>query len=264
MDEENVFRSGDSNYMVSLARGLHVLQIFSEAGRQNLSVAEVTGLSGLSRSSVVRCLYTLQELGFVARDGRRYYLLPKVLKLGHGYVSTASLPIQAQPQLDALTARTDSATAIVVLDGEDVLYIARAVPSSSSNVVSINLNIGNRRPAYITASGQVLLASLDANAVQDYLDGLDNEQVLENSGRTIDEFAELIERARHDDHAFTRLVFAKSMSAVAVPVRNVIGTVVASIVIAVYDESSNDEEIVQRHLPGLKAAAQQLGEKLIE
>ena len=86
-----IFRSGDSDYMVSLARGLHVIQVFCDDGRGQLTIAEINRISGLSRTVVSRCLYTLQELGFVGRDGRNFFLLPKVLKLGYGYVAAADL-----------------------------------------------------------------------------------------------------------------------------------------------------------------------------
>ena len=116
--------------MVSLARGLHVIQAFCDGERSRLTIADITRASGLSRTVVSRCLYTLQELGFVGREGRVYYLLPKVLRLGYGYVSTASLPALAQPLLDSLTAETGSASAITVFDNTEALYVATSRPSS--------------------------------------------------------------------------------------------------------------------------------------
>ena len=138
--DAEIFRSGDGDYMVSLARGLHVIQVFCNGGRSQLTIADITRNSMLSRTVVSRCLYTLQELGFVGRDGRQFFLLPKVLRLGYGYVSNASLPALAQPLLDSLTAETESASAVVVLDYDEVLYVATSRPSSVRNAVTMKRN----------------------------------------------------------------------------------------------------------------------------
>ena len=250
--------------MVSLARGLHVIQVFCEDGRARLTIAEVTRLSGLSRTVVSRCLYTLQELGFVGREGRKFFLLPKVLKLGYGYVSTASLPSLAQPILDRLTAATDSASAVVVLDGPDVLYVAKASPPSYRNIVSMTVNIGHRRPAYVTASGLVLLADLAKPDLEAYFESFDAKEARRTANRDVAEIAADVAAARINGYAITKLIFSTSMRALSVPVYNVVGNVVAAMVLAVYDEKNTDQEVVARHLPRLRRAARSLSGDLVE
>jgi len=250
--------------MVSLARGLHVIQVFCDDGRAQLTIADVTRMSGLSRTVVSRCLYTLRELGFVGREGRNFFLLPKVLKLGYGYVSTASLPSLAQPLLDRLTAATDSATAVVVQEGDDVLYVAKSNPPSYRNILSMTVNIGHRRPAYVTASGIVMLANRDDEYVRQFLAKLDDRIVIDQARRTISDIENDVALARENGYALTRLVFAKSMRALAVPIHNVLGNVVAAMTVAVYDEMSSDDELVRRHLPGLRKAARSLNDRLVE
>jgi len=261
---DEIYRSGDSDYMVSLARGLHVIQVFCDDGRERLTIADVTRLAGLSRTVVSRCLYTLQELGYVGREGRHYFLLPRVLKLGYGYVSTASLPSLAQPILNELTEATDSATAVVVLDGEDGLYVAKSSPPSYRNVPSLTLNIGHRRPACATASGIVLLSMLPKPELESYLAGLRDGEVEREAGRGLDAIRTDIERCRLDGFALVPLLFSRSMRALAVPVQNVVGKVVAAMVAAVYDEQSSDAEFTARHLPALRKASRKLGEILAD
>ena len=261
---DEIFRTGDSDYMVSLARGLHVIQVFCDDGRARLTIADVTRLSGLSRTVVSRCLYTLQELGFVGREGRYFFLLPKVLKLGYGYVSTASLPTLAQPILDRLTAATDSASAVVVLDDADVLYIAKASPPSYRNIVSMTVSIGHRRPAFVTASGLVLLADLAKTDLDAYFQSLDAKEVRQTASRDIADVEDDVAAARINGYAITKLIFSTSMRALSVPVYNVVGNVVAAMVLAVYDEKSTDQEIAARHLPRLRKAARSLSDDLVE
>jgi IclR family pca regulon transcriptional regulator len=262
---DEIYRSGDSDYMVSLARGLHVIQVFCDDGRGQLTIADITRISGLPRTVVSRCLYTLQELGFIGRDGRNFFLLPKVLKLGYGYVAAAGLPTLAQSILNKLTEETQSATAVVVLDNDDVLYVAKSSPPSTRSIVTMTLNIGHRRPAFVTASGLVLLANLPQAEFSEYLQRIRDSDTDDHSSRSsIAEISQHVDKSRQDGHALSGLVFAASMRAIAVPVRNVVGKVAAAMVVAVYDEQSSDEDLLRRYLPLIKDAALSLGDKLVE
>lgn len=262
--DNELFRSGDSDYMVSLARGLHVIQVFCEGDRSRLTIAEITRIAGLSRTVVSRCLYTLQELGFVGRDGRHYYLLPKILKLGYGYVSTASLPALAQPLLDSLTSETESASAVVVLDQHEVLYVATSRPLSVRNAVTINTTIGHRRPAYVATSGLLLLANLSEADFEKYLAELDQDEVYRNSLQTAAAIREQVACARRNGYLITKLPFATSMRGLAVPIRNVVGHVVAALVVAIFDADSDDAQLKEVLLPKLSKLAKGLEDKLID
>lgn len=253
-----IFRSGDSDYMVSLARGLHVIQAFCDDGRGQLTIAQINRISGLSRTVVSRCLYTLQELGFVGRDGRKFFLLPKVLKLGYGYVAAADLPTLAQPLLNSITEGTGSASAVCVLEGDDVLYVAKSTPASATNIVALSISIGNRRPAHLTASGLVMLASFNDDALTEYLENLDDAEADKR-----DEIRSRVRQTQQDGFAQLGLVFAASMRAIAVPIKNIVGNTVASMVVAVYDETSSDSEMLEKYLPVLQKSAQSLSTQLV-
>ena len=72
----------DPNFMLSLARGLEVLNAFSPQ-RQRLTISQLSQKTQISRAAVRRCLYTLAALGMVhSPDGRSYELLPRVLAVG--------------------------------------------------------------------------------------------------------------------------------------------------------------------------------------
>ncbi len=261
---DEIYRSGDSDYMVSLARGLHVIQIFCDDGRGRLTIADITRISGLSRTVISRCLYTLRELGFIGREERKFFLLPKVLKLGYGYVSVASLPTLAQPILNKLTATTDSASAVVVLDSDDVLYVAKSSPPSGQNIVTMTVNIGHRRPASVTASGLVLLASLPKVEFDAYLERLGETGASDLPDRSISRVKQRVAEVRQNDYALSGLMFAKSMRAISVPVRNVVGNVVAAMVVAIYDEQSSDEKLLRKYLPLLQSSALSLSDRLVD
>lgn len=88
--------------MSSLARGLAVITAFQERKR-HLAIAQISHRTGIPRAAVRRCRYTLIKLGYASSDGRTYSLLPKMLTLGHAYLSSTPLAVAAQSYLDRLT-----------------------------------------------------------------------------------------------------------------------------------------------------------------
>ncbi len=154
--DEALYRGGDPDFMTSLARGLHVIRAFSGVDRR-LTIADVSRATGLTRAVVRRCLYTLRELGYAATDGRTYSLQPRILNLGYAYLSTAPIPIAAQPVLEELSEHLGEATSVAVLDDGAVVYVARA---ATRRIMAVNLGVGSRLPAYCTSLGRVLLAAM--------------------------------------------------------------------------------------------------------
>ncbi|MDB6103954.1 MAG: pcaR, partial [Gammaproteobacteria bacterium] len=125
-DPDNVlFRGGDPDFMTSLARGLHVIRAFAGVDRR-LTIADVSRATGLTRAVVRRCLYTLKELGYASTDGRMYFLQPRILNLGYAYLSTAPVPIAAQPVLEEMSEKLGEASSVAVLDDGAVVYVGRA------------------------------------------------------------------------------------------------------------------------------------------
>ena len=148
--ENNLFRGGDPDFMTSLARGLHVIRAFAGVDRR-LTIADVSRATGLTRAVVRRCLYTLRELGYAATDGRTYFLQPRILNLGYAYLSTAAVPIAAQPVLEEMSETLGEASSVAVLDDGAVVYVARA---ATKRIMSVTLGVGSRLPAYCTALGR--------------------------------------------------------------------------------------------------------------
>ena len=167
---------GDPNFMASLARGLEVLQAFQPQYSQ-MSVSEISQITGIPRAAVRRCLYTLRALGFVhCPDGRHYRLLPRVLTIGHAYLSSSELAKAAQNSLDYLSKLLNESCSVATLDGDNILYIARA---SVKRIMTIDLGRGSRLPAYATSMGLVLLSALDEDQLDDYLSRVSFEPLTE-------------------------------------------------------------------------------------
>ena len=136
--------SDDPNFMTSLARGLAVIAAFTDR-RRRPTIADLSRKTGIPRAAVRRCLYTLEKLGYVDAEAYSFALLPKILSLGHAYLGSAPLAVSAQPFLDRVSEKTHESCSLAVLERDDILYLARSV---SSRILSVNLNVGSRLPAY--------------------------------------------------------------------------------------------------------------------
>ena len=146
--------SGD--FVQSLARGLAVIRAF-DAEHAELTLSEVARRAGITRAAAGRFLRTLERLGYVRADERLFALTPRVLELGFSYLSSLSLPEIVQPHLEKLSRDVDESVSAAVLDGSDIVYIAR-VPTR--RIMSVRITIGTRFPAYATSMGRVLLAGM--------------------------------------------------------------------------------------------------------
>src|SRR5512139_1746855 len=145
------------DFVQSLERGLAVIRAF-DRDHPELTLSEVATATGVTRAAARRFLLTLAELGYVRSDGRLFALTPRVLELGYAYLSSMSLPEVAEPHLEALVATVNESSSVSVLDGTDVVYVAR-VPTS--RIMTVSISVGTRFPAYATSMGRVLLAGLD-------------------------------------------------------------------------------------------------------
>jgi IclR family pca regulon transcriptional regulator len=246
--------SGDPNFMLSLARGLMVIRAFTQRNAK-LSIAEVARISGLPRAVARRCLYTLMQLGYVGTDGRAYFLRPKILSLGYAYLSSTPLAVAIQPYLERVSQELRESCSVGVLEEDEVLYIARA---AAQRIMSVDLNVGSRLPAYCSSLGQVLLAHLPPAEIDAYLDRVELKPLTE---RTITERSALLqalEQIRHKGYALADQELEIGLRSIAVPIRNAAGQVVAAMNVSAQAARLGRREMESQALPVLEAAAQEV------
>lgn len=250
--------ASDPNFMKSLARGLQVLEAFRELGAGQ-SIASLSSHTGLPRGVVVRCLHTLSELGYVGRRERQYHVLPGVLRLADAYLSDRSLSALAQPILESLRDELGESSSLAVLDGTEILYIARA---SRSRIMTIGLHVGSRLPAWCTSMGRVLLASLppaerDALLPEDPFPRLTATTVADRAALDA-----LLQRVDHDGYAIVDQELEIGLRSIAVPVRDEGGCTVAALNVGTNALERSLEDLAQVILPVLVRAAATLGRQV--
>ncbi|WP_069812421.1 IclR family transcriptional regulator domain-containing protein [Streptomyces sp. TP-A0874] len=219
---------GDSDFVQSLARGLEVIKVF-DAEHPSRSLSDVAKATGLSRAAVRRSLLTLHRLGYVRIEGAQFGLTPKTLELGHAYLRALSTPQIAEPHLTDLMRDVKETTALSVLDGDYVVHVAR-VPVGG--MVTVSIPVGSRFPAYATAMGRVLLAGLDEEAFQAYLERVEFQPFTDRTVRSAEQLRTIIEPVREDGYCIADKELNQSLRAVAVPVHDRSGALIAAANIA--------------------------------
>ncbi|MGY8526657.1 IclR family transcriptional regulator domain-containing protein [Paracidovorax citrulli] len=247
--------AGDPNFMLSLARGLTVLEAFSERKRP-LTIAQVAQRTGLSRASVRRCLYTLEQLGYVSQEEGRFALRPRVLHLGHAYFSSTALVAQAQPILDQLSRTLNETCALAILEDTDILYLAR---SEVRRVLTHALGMGSRLPAFCTSVGRVLLADLEPAARDAYFARADLHPRTVQTKVTRTELERCFAQARRDGYVIVDAELEPGLRAIAVPVPDERGRAVAGISVSVRPGDIDEAEMVRRLLPAMREASAAMG-----
>jgi len=250
-DIDPVKNSGDPNFVLSLARGLEVIESF-EGHTEGQTVAEIARITGLSRAAVRRLMITLERLGYAEYSGRVYRLKTRVLKLGFSYLTSTSLPTIAQPILERVTELVHESSSLSILDGDEIVYLAR---SAAKRVMSIGLSVGSRLPAYCTSMGRVLLAALRDVELAAYLDRVELKALTPKTVTDKSSMLEIIQSVRAQDYALTDEELELGLRSIAVPVRNRQNRTVAAINVGVHAARVSTAEMIERLLPILQENA---------
>jgi IclR family pca regulon transcriptional regulator len=245
-------------FVDAFARGLSVICAF-DAAHPRLTLSEVAEITGISRAAARRLLSTLTHLGYAHLNGRSYRLTPKVMMLGYAYLSGQALPDIVEHYVLDVAEQTDESCSVCVLDGADVVYIARA---STKKIMSINLSIGTRLPAWATANGRVLLASLGDEELAEVLAKSDITKHSVNSITDRDALRTAIAGVRDQGYSLISQELEYGLTAVAVPLRDKSGKVIAAMNVAGHVHRNSHEQMLEHHLPILQRAAAEINAAL--
>lgn len=215
--------------MGGLAKGLAVIETFT-ADTPRQSIAEVAAASGLDRATARRCLLTLALHGYAEYDGKFFTLTPRVLRLGTACLATMPLPQIVQPLLDALSEKVGQSSSVSILDGAEIVYIARA---AQRRVMSIGLMPGSRLPAYCTSMGRVLLAALPQEQARALLTAAPLPARTPHTQTDPNAILEDLTRIRTQGHALIDQEVELGLRSIAVPVFNARRQTVAALNIGV-------------------------------
>ncbi len=244
--------------MGGLAKGLAVIRAFTR-DHATLTLSEIARSASMPAATARRCLLTLEELGYVSRSGRDFILRPKVLELGAAYLESMNVERLTRTRLEELAAATADSAALCVLDGEDIVYIARA---SVRTLLRLEAHVGSRFPAHATSTGRVLLAGLSAERLDRYLDTARFQSLTDKTVVDPARLRRLIDDCRRSGYSAVEDELAYGVVALGVPVLDAQGRVVAALNSSSHSRRISKAKLVRARLTMLQTTSRHISADL--
>jgi IclR family pca regulon transcriptional regulator len=240
-----------TNFVESLDRGLRLLQRFgSTSGPMTLS--DLARAADLPRATARRILFTLERCGFVAADGKLFTLTPHVLTLAASYLSSSQVVTVLQPVLDRIATAAQEISSLAVLDGDEVVFIARGSPA---RVFSAGLDIGYRLPAFCTSVGRAMLGQFDNAELASRLAVLRREPMTPHTVTDPKLLLAGIITDREKGYSLVDREAEPGFRSISVPIRRYDGVIVAAINMGAHVDRVSTDEMTDRFLPLLREGA---------
>jgi len=206
----------DEEFIKSLAKGLAVIESFGP-DYPEMNLTTVAKRNGLSPGSARRVLNTLTKLGYVWMKDQRYGLSARALRLGYSYLSSQPIVNLIQPRLSELSSSLNESCALSLLDGSDVVCIARA---TARRLERDYMSVGSRWPAHATSTGKVLLGALSrAEIIAFYAGQSTLPAVTPFTVTDLQLLLQQVEKARQDGWSYINQETALGIASLAVPIR---------------------------------------------
>lgn len=248
----------ERDFVESLEKGLKVIEAFDTLSRA-MTLSEVAAKTGLTRAAARRYLLTLVALKYAEQERKVFRLAPRVLRLGYAYLSTANLPRLVQPVLEAVSGRTDEVASMAVLDGSEIVFLAR---SMNRRIISATVGLGRPYPAYCTAIGRVLMASRSDAEIERFLNTIKPKRLTPKTRTGRRQILEAILKARTDGFAVIDEELEIGLRSIAVPVSDSNGNVIFGISLSTHASHMTAEEMISRLLPSLEFGRDMLAASL--
>jgi len=238
----------------SVERAFAVIRAFANATGP-LTISEVARRTSLTRAAARRFLLTLQHLGFVDGANNGFRLGPAVLELASTYFSTSSLSDASQPVMEEVVERLHESSSVSVLEGTDILYIAR-VPTK--RIMSVNLAIGVRLPAFATSMGRVLLAHLPDDRLDAYFAAATFKRLTPQTISTEAGLRGILRQVRQQGWAMVDQEVEVGVRSAAAPIRDQSGKVIAAINVSAHASRVMLRQLKRTHVPVVVDAARRI------
>ena len=250
---------GATDFIESLDRGLRVLELFG-GGQQPMTLSDLARAADLPRATARRILFTFERAGFVESDGKLFRLTPRVLVLASSYLASNHVVSVLQPVLDRLSSDAQEISSMAILDGNDVVFIARASPT---RIFSAGIDVGYRLPAFCTSVGRVLLSRLPDAELVAALDKMDLAPLTPFTVTDRKLLLKAIAADRAQGYSLVDREAEPGFRSISVPVRRYDGAVVAAINMGAHVDRVSATEMVERFLPRLRDAAASVKSMLV-
>jgi IclR family pca regulon transcriptional regulator len=248
-------------FINSLAKGLSVLQAFSEADH-TLTLSEIAHALKSNTTTATRLCYTLSELGFIHKDGqRRYHLTPKILTLGHSFISGLAWQEVAKYYLEILFKEVQETVNLSILEGSEIIYLIRI---RKRKYLPFDIQTGTKLPVYCTAMGKILMAMGPPEKIKPILKTLEFKPLTAHTITRLDKFLNELGEVRKKGYAINDEELSIGNRALAAPIMNQHGYAVAAINIAVPTTEYSRSQMEKILAPQVMGTAREISEALIK
>lgn len=248
----------DRDFVGSFAKGLRVITVFNESTKK-MTVSDVAKAANMTRAGARRLLLTLHALGYLGWDGKYFSLTPKILELGFSYLNSQNWISLASPILEELRNQLDEPVSITVLDGTEVVYVARF---PVDRVMTMAMDIGSRKPAFCSAMGRVLLAELQESQAYEVLNSANIKKYTDHTIVDVESIMVEVRKVRAEGYSLVDRELETSLIAISVPLRNYLGETLGAINVCGHPSSLPKEDLETRCLPLLKESCHRLRQLL--
>ncbi len=246
------------DYVSSLARGLEILRTFSQTGKK-MTLSEVAAETGITRAATRRFLLTLVREGYAATDGKYFDLTPQVLELGYSVLSKIDTWDIAKPFFERLSEEIEESVSATVLDGTDVVYVSCV---QFHRVISVGVAVGNRLPAYCTATGRVLLADQPPKIWDGFLQSIKLEPRTPHSVTSKSAFKKILKQVREEGYALVDQELEIGLLSIAIPLKTLSGKTVGAANVGVPTVRATPEHLIKEVLPKLQDTGDRIARAL--
>jgi IclR family transcriptional regulator, pca regulon regulatory protein len=248
-----------TDFIESLDRGLRVLELLG-GGQQPMTLSDLGKAADLPRATARRILFTFERAGFVESDGKLFRLTPRVLVLASSYLASNHVVSVLQPALDKLSSEAQEISSMAILDGNDVVFIARASPT---RIFSAGIDIGYRLPAFCTSVGRVLLSRLPDNELAAVLKAMNPAPLTPFTVTDRKTLLKTIIADRAQGYSLVDREAEPGFRSISVPVRRYDGAIIAAINMGAHVDRVSAAEMVDRFLPLLRETAASVKSMLV-
>lgn len=238
----------------ALGKGLRVIEAFNQCDAR-MTASEAGDVAGISRAAARRYLLSLCHFGYAETDGRRFWLSPRVLRLGQGYLEAARLPRLVQPFLERLSMVGGQGASMSVLDDHEVVFLGLGrnlrAPAAAHAV-------GSRLPGHVVAAGYAALSTRANEEAQAWAARHEFTAFTPRTVRNAEQFLREVELSRRRGYARCDEQLQMGLTGIAVALRDRKGQCVGALSLTLHARDASHEEVEQRYLPPLFEASESI------
>ncbi|OKL36017.1 IclR family transcriptional regulator [Domibacillus mangrovi] len=238
----------------TVLKSMEIIRLFFD--EESLTLLQIMNKTDLPKTSAYRMAESLLELGFLEKDKNGAYRLGLIfLVLGNLVAERLDIRSITLPYMQRLRKETGEAVNLVIRDGEEAVYIEKVDTQESVRVFT---QIGRRAPLYGGACPRVLLSFIEPEEQEQLLQSFDIVPYANGTPKDKDDVRRLIEETRKKGWSISHSELENYSSAIAAPIFNHKGDVVAGISLVGPEVRFRDEVHVQEMITKLTEAAKHI------